>query len=127
MEISAACGGCTTCARGPGGETIMRSVRDSLGATVGDTVDIVIPDSIRTKAAAAVFIVPVVCMFAGYLAGFLLGRQVGWDPDVSGLVGALASANIAVIGVKRAERHLASDTQYTPKVNAIIARSHDRI
>ncbi len=124
MEVSAACGGCTMCARGANGETVMRDVLDTLGSTVGDTVDIVIPDTVRAKAAAAVFIVPVACMLAGYLAGFLLGGWLGIAPDVGGLVVALLSANIAVLGVRFAERKVASNGRCTPKVDAIIARSH---
>jgi len=126
MDKAAECGGCSACTRGPEGETVMHDVRDALGSTVGDTVDIVIPDTVRSRAAAAVFVVPVVCMLLGYLAGFLLGPVVGVKPDVSGLVLALLSANIAVIGARIAERKLSSDEQYMPKVNAIIARGHDR-
>src|SRR5512133_2070933 len=106
MEVSAACSGCGACSQEPGGETIMHGVRDALGATVGDTVDVDIPDTIRPWAAVAVFAVPVACLLLGYLAGFLLGRQLGWDPDISGLVLALASANIAVVGIRLAERRL---------------------
>lgn len=126
MESSAACAGCGACSRGDDGETIMHDVADTFGATVGDTVDVVIPDTVRAKAAAAVFIVPVACMLAGYLAGFLLGRWLGISPDISGLVVALLAANLAVLGVRLAERRVASDDQYTPKVSAIIARGHGR-
>lgn len=125
MEVSAACGGCTVCSRS-NGETVMHDVTDALGTTVGDVVDVIIPDTVRVKAAAAVFIVPVACMLLGYLAGFLLGRLVGISPDVSGLVVALLSANLAVLGVRLAERRVASDKQCTPKVSAIIARGHGR-
>ncbi len=127
METAGGCDGCSACTRGPAGETVMHDVVDHLGATVGDTVDVLIPDTVRAKAATAVFVVPVVCMLLGYLAGFLLGRWMGIAPDVSGLVLALLSANVAVIGVRLAERKLSSDEQYMPKVNAIIARGHGRI
>lgn len=126
MEKHTECAGCSACARGPEGETIMQGVRDALGATVGDTVDVVIPDQVRSRAAAAVFVVPVLCMLLGYLAGFLLGRWLGVSPDLAGVVGALASANIAVLGVRAAERKLSSEERYMPKVNAIISRSYDR-
>ena len=126
MEVSTDCAGCSACARGANGETIMHDVLDSFGATVGDTVDVVIPDSIKSRAAVAVFVAPVVCMLLGYLAGNLLGRWVGIAPDVSGLVLALVGANLAVVGVRAAERRIASGTEFTPKVDAIIARGHGR-
>lgn len=126
MEVTTACGGCTACSSGTGGETIMQGVRDRFGATVGDMVDVDIPDAVRSHAAVAVFAVPVVCLFAGYLAGFLLSKPLGVDPDIAGLVAALASANIAVIGVRAAERRLARSERFTPQVSAIIARGHER-
>ncbi|MBN1192617.1 MAG: SoxR reducing system RseC family protein [Coriobacteriia bacterium] len=126
MQVSSACGGCSVCSRS-NGETVMHDVHDVLGATVGDTVEIVIPDKIRSRAAAAVFVVPVLCMLLGYLAGFLLGRLAGFTPDVSGLVVALIAANIAVIGIRWADRRLSSNERYMPKVNAIIARGRDRL
>ena len=126
MELSADCGGCTVCSRGADGETIMQDVADHLGATVGDTVEVVIPDGVTRPAAVAVFVVPVASMLAGYLAGFLLGRWAGIAPDVSGLVLALVAANLAFVGVRLAERRISSDEQFKPKVNAIIARGHGR-
>lgn len=125
MEAPADCGGCSACARATSGETIMHGVRDSFGATVGDTVEVVIPDTIRSRAAMAVFVVPVACMLLGYLAGFLLGTATGSSPDVFGIVGALLAVNIAVLGIRLAERKLAADEQFVPKVNAILSRGHD--
>lgn len=126
MERDAQCGGCSACTRTPTGETVMHAVRDPFGATVGDTVDILIPDAVRSRAAAAVFIVPVLCMLLGYLAGYLLSGFVGVAPDTAGILGALGAAGIAVIGVRAAERKLGSDEQFMPRVNAIISRSYDR-
>ena len=71
-------------------------VRDPVGASVGDTVGIEIPDAIASRAAVAVFVVPVIALFAGYLAGFLLGPMVGLDGDRTGTVlAALCAAVMA--------------------------------
>lgn len=123
---SAACEGCSACSRTPSGDSVIQSVRDQLGATVGDTVDIIIPDAVRSRAAVAVFVVPVACMLLGYLAGYLLSNYIKADPDVAGLIGALAFGAIAFAGVRLAERVLSRNEQYMPKVNAIISRGCDR-
>ncbi|MBF4510233.1 MAG: SoxR reducing system RseC family protein [Aeromicrobium sp.] len=125
MQVSAACGGCSVCSRG-GGETVMRDVADPLGVTVGDEVEVTIPDTIRSRAAVAVFVLPVFAMLGGYLAGFLLGRWLGWSPDMAGLVVGLVSANIALIGVRAAERRLKRNDRFSPQVSAILARGHER-
>lgn len=125
MEVSAACGGCSVCSQGSGGETIMHNVRDPLGATVGDEVEVVIPDTIRGRAAIAVFVAPVLALLLGYLAGFLLGTWLSLNPDITGLVVALLSANVAFIGVRLADRRLSRNARFSPRVNAIIARGHE--
>ncbi len=124
METSsAACVSCGACSQSEG-ETIMHGVADTHSATVGDTVEIEIPDSVRSRAAIAVFVVPVVALVLGYLAGFLLGGWLGAEPDIAGLLGALTSGNIAVLGVRLAERRLGRNERYSPRVSAIIARGH---
>ena len=126
MDISPACDGCGLCASGRNGETIMRGVRDALGATVGDTVDITIPDSVTRRAIVAVFVVPVVALFAGYLAGFLLGSWLHVSPDLAGFLLAIMAASIAFVGVRTAEKRIARSDRFSPEVSAIIARTHDR-
>lgn len=125
MQMSAACGGCSVCSQGSGGETIMYGVRDTVGATVGDAVEVVIPDTIRSRAAVAVFVVPVASLLLGYLAGFLLGQWLGLSPDTVGMIGALTCAIIAIIGIRGAERRLKRNARFSPRVGAIIARSHE--
>lgn len=122
MRVSAGCGGCTLCSREEGGETVMRDVTDSLGSSVGDVVDVVIPDAIRSRAAFAVFLVPVVSLLAGYVAGFLFGPWAGLEPETAGVVGALLSVTVAMLGIRNAEHRLAGDATFSPKVGAIISR-----
>jgi positive regulator of sigma E activity len=126
MVASAGCKGCSVCSHG-GGETVMRDVRDTFGATVGDTVDVTIPDAIRTRAAVAVFLMPVAGLLLGYLAGFLLGTWLGFAPDIAGLVLALVAANVAVVGIRLAERRLSGSERFRPRVDAIIARGRERV
>lgn len=102
-------------------------MRDPVGASVGDTVGIDIPDAIASRAAVAVFVVPVIALFAGYLAGFLLGPVVGLDGDRTGTVLAALCAAGAIFGVRYAEKRLATDRRFSPVVGAIIARGSERV
>lgn len=127
MQVSTNCAGCSVCSQGSGGETVMHDVTDTHGATVGDLVSVSIPDGIRTRAAAAVFIVPVACLLVGYLAGFLLGGWLDMDPEMTAVIGALALATVGMLGIRFAERTLAGNEAFTPRVDAIISRgrSHE--
>lgn len=122
MQMSTGCAGCSVCSQGSGGETVMHDVADGFGSTVGDVVSVSIPDGIKTRAAVAVFLVPVVCLFLGYLAGFLLGGWVGKDPESTAVVGALLLATVGMLGIRVAERTLAGNAAFTPRVDAIISR-----
>lgn len=127
MTMTADCGGCTACAKGSGGETVMHDVVNALNAAVGDTVDVLIPDAVRVRAAAAVFIIPVAALLGGYVIGFLLGDRMGLNADLAGFIVAAALAVTAVLGIRRAERRLAADEQFRPRVNAILARGHEHL
>jgi hypothetical protein len=45
---------------------------------------------------------------------------------MAGLVVGLVSANIALIGVRAAERRLKRNDRFSPQVSAILARGHER-
>ena len=123
MQMSAGCAGCSVCSQGAGGETVMHQVTDKLGATVGDVVEVLIPDGIRSRAAAAVFLVPVACLMLGYLAGFLLGGWLDRDPEMAAVIGALLATTVGMLGIRYAERTLSGSEAFTPRVDAIISRS----
>lgn len=123
MQVSAGCAGCSVCSQGAGGETVMHQVSDTHGATVGDVVEVSIPDGIRSRAAAAVFLVPVACLMLGYLAGFLLGGWLDRDPEMMAVVGALLAATAGMLGIRVADRTLSRNEAFTPRVDAIISRS----
>lgn len=122
MDLSAGCAGCGACSRGSTGEAVIRGVRDALGSTVGDVVEVDIPDKIRGRAAAAVFIVPVACLMIGYWAGLTIGRWLGTSGETAAVAGALASMSAAMLGIRAAERRLASEPVFSPHVGAIISR-----
>lgn len=122
MQPSTNCAGCSVCSQGAGGETVMHDVADRFGATVGDIVSVSIPDGVRSRAAAAVFLVPVLCLFAGYLAGFLLGGWLDKDPETAGVVGALLATTVGMLGIRLAEHTVAGNEAFAPRVDAIISR-----
>ena len=122
---SATCAGCNACRASESGELLLRDIVDSVGVTLGDEVDILIPDSLRMKAALAVYVVPLAGLVIGYLAGFLLGRQIGLDPDVAGAIVGVLAATAALAGTRVAERDVLRGGRFAPRVHAIISRGSD--
>ncbi len=117
-----ACGGCSVCSRREGGDLVLTDVIDVFGARVGDTVEVEIPEGVRTRAALAIYVVPVAGLFIGYLAGDLLSRALGGVSDLAGAGGAVAGLVIALLAVSGVERRMLRARSVTPRVSAIIAR-----
>jgi positive regulator of sigma E activity len=105
------------------GEMLLCDVADDAGAALGDSVEVVIPDSLQLQAALAVYLVPIGALILGYLAGVLLGKALGFDPDITGGVVGILAATAALAGTQIRERSLARSARYVPRVRAIISRS----
>ncbi len=123
---SGACGGCSVCSRREGGELVLTGVIDPLGARVGDTVEVEIPEGVRSRAAFAIYVVPVAGLFVGYLAGDLLSRALGGASDLAGAGGAVAGLAMALLAVRGVERRMLRARSVAPRVSAIIARVSGR-
>lgn len=119
---SAACVGCSACAATTKGELLLRDVRSDRGPAIGDEVEVVIPEGLKMKAALAVYIVPLAGLLLGYLAGFLLGKPMGVDPDVAGAVLGVLAATAALAGTRIAEKAVLRGGRLSPHVRAIISR-----
>ena len=124
IEPSASCETCGACALGASGQRVLEGVVDEFGAAVGDTVEIETSARARRRAQTLVYVVPVVALVIGYLAGFLLGSWTGIAPDAVGAVLALAAGALALLALRRTERG-AGHPHEQPRVRAIIARCRD--
>ncbi|MBE0477346.1 MAG: SoxR reducing system RseC family protein [Coriobacteriia bacterium] len=117
------CASCGHCATAGDGGMFMHDVADPFGVRVGDSVEVELPGGARLYASAISYALPVVGLILGYVAGFLLGRAAGWDPDATGALTAVASA----AGTFMLGRRLAADVcgleRFRPRVRAIIGRS----
>ncbi len=124
VAASASCAGCGRCSAASSDEMLLRDVLDPLGAALGDEVEVVIPSRLRVQAALAIYVVPIVALVVGYLAGNLLGRRLGVDPDRTGGLTGVVLANVAFALAYLRERALVRRERFACRVRAIIpARS----
>ena len=122
---SESCATCGACAEGAGGKRLLEGVVDTHGAHPGDTVEIETPASARRRAQGLVYVVPVVALVVGYLAGYLLGNWVQLAPDVIGAVFAITAGAASLVSLRRYERSF-EGAEVQPRVRAIIARGRSR-
>jgi positive regulator of sigma E activity len=125
IEPSESCDTCGGCAEGAGGKRLLEGVIDAHDARPGDFVEVETPAFARRRAQGLVYVVPVVALVFGYLAGFLLGNWVEIAPDAVGAVFAIAAGAVSLVSLKRYERSFGR-TDGQPKVRAIIARGRSR-
>ncbi|MCE5191957.1 MAG: SoxR reducing system RseC family protein [Actinomycetia bacterium] len=126
LQGSAACAGCNACHAADSGELLLRDVAGQPGIGLGDEVEVLIPESLRMRAALAVYVVPLGGLILGYVAGSLLGRRLGIDPDVTGALVGIVLATVAFAATRVAERTVLRTGRFTPRVRAIISRGSGR-
>lgn len=125
IEPSKECETCGACAEGAGGKRILEGVLDVHGARPGDTVEIETPAGARRRAQGLVYVVPVVALVAGYVAGFLLGTWLEFAPDATGAVVAIGAGAAALLSLRRHDQAFGRPEDQ-PRVRAIIARGRSR-
>lgn len=126
IEPSNACASCGACGESDGGKRLLTGVVDSLGALPGDTVEVDTPARARRRAQLIVYILPVVMLIVGYLAGFLLSSSMGAEPDTAGAVVGLLAGAATVAGMRFVGRGAADQQTFEPQVHAIISRGTER-
>lgn len=71
LKSTLACEGCGQCVFGTGGEMLIWAA-DTIGAKIGDTVELEISGKLPLHFYFIVFMLPVLFLFSGYFAGILL-------------------------------------------------------
>ena len=116
-----ACESCGACCHVDRDGVTIEGAIDTFGASVGDEVEVEIPEGADTRAGVIVFIVPAVGLLAGYLAGAMIASALGLNADLGGAVGAVAAIVTALLVLRVRGRQALSGERYRPRVRAIIA------
>lgn len=116
------CGDCTACSAS-GTNLLLEGVPAPDGLHVGDVVDVETPQAERTRARALVFVVPVVALVLGYVAGFLLGAVVPVSRDSLGAVMALTCGALTFALVAKLGSRVTGGTAVRVRVRAIISQA----
>ena len=118
-DACASCGACSP----TGGAMLLERVPVRDGFHVGDAIEIETPAAERARARTLVFVVPVLALLAGYMAGFLLSSVVPVDRDTLGAAAALTCGAGAMFAVVRLDSKAAGDRRANVQVRAIIAQA----
>ncbi len=104
---SSACEGCTArgaCAPLGGGREARVWVDDPLGVSPGDRVVVAVPEAAVLRASLWVYLVPVLALVAGAVAGSRLGPALGLSPDAGAALLGLGAMALALVGSRWVSR-----------------------
>ncbi len=118
FDRKAACDSCNMCLRSKDNMYVELVVENTLGAKVGDSVEVEIPDKSVLKASFLVYIVPA----SAFLIGLVATKNM---EDWASISIAIVALVIAYIGVMGAERYLRKKKGFIPKMTTLIKMEGD--
>jgi positive regulator of sigma E activity len=125
VESGEACtAGCSHCSRVDKDGMLITDVRNDIGASEGDSVEVLIPAGSDMRAGVYVYIGPVVALLLGYGAGNGLGHLAGWDPDATGAAFAILGVVAGMLVMRSRARKVLASERFRPRLRAIIAHGH---
>jgi sigma-E factor negative regulatory protein RseC len=110
-------GGCHSCLAGAKFES---RVDNPLGAQQGDIVKISLCSKDFFEGAALLYLMPVVALLIGALAGAWIGDRFGWPQSTAGVLGAVAGIGLAVLFLIWADRSQAAGHGLRPRIVEVL-------
>jgi sigma-E factor negative regulatory protein RseC len=96
---------------------------NSFGARPGDTVELELAGRMELRLSLLIWVVPLVGLVAGAVAGMLIGGRLAVDEDLGVLAGAVAGFALAFLFLRPIDRKAARDVRLVPRVARVTARA----
>ncbi len=114
MERKSACGNCNMCGFKQGDMHVDLHCENTVGANVGDKVEMEIETSTVIISASIVYLIPLVCALVGFLIAYLAG--VSELAQFGGLMIGVAVGFFAIFIIDK----LVKKTKYTPVCTRVV-------
>lgn len=122
MEKYSACAACGKCASSADKKDIIVEVDNTIGAKVGDFVELNM-DSINViKAASIVYLIPLITLLGGTIISFYILKNINVSFNkelISGVVGIILTAIVYIL-LKKKDSNLRKSRQYIPIITKVI-------
>ncbi|MBI6873017.1 SoxR reducing system RseC family protein [Clostridium aciditolerans] len=114
-------GDCKNCGACPGDNATVLDVQNPLGAKPGQRVSFEIKETNMLKAAFIVYIMPLIAIFLGAIAGTWLGEKAGQSIRMFQIGGGIVAFILSVIYVKIFDKSTRSDKKMIPIITRILS------
>lgn len=111
---------CESCGACPGDKAAVLDVYNPLGATIGQKVNIEIPEAKMLKAAFVVYMLPIITTFAGFFFGVWLAEKYVLNEVLTEVSTSVAALLITLIYIKMFDRSTSGKKKMMPVVTRIL-------
>ncbi len=108
-----------------GGKDMEFDVENTLGAQMGDKVQVAVSDQAFLKVIFLVYLVPVFGLMVGAVLGQEIGHSMGFDPSMSAAVIGFACMGGVFAIVKVIAGKMDKSERYKPQLVKIVAKAGD--
>ena len=122
MEKHSACAACGKCASAADKKDIVVEVDNTIGAKVGDFVELNMDSMNVLKAASIVYLIPLITLLGGTIISFYALKNIDIYMNkelLSGLVGLILTAIVYII-IKQKDSKLRESREYIPVITKVI-------
>ena len=112
---------CSNCGACPGSDSVIISANNKIGAKVGDKVTFEMREDNVLKGAFIVFVLPLIIAFIGVLLGRFIGKYMGFNINVSQVIGGIAAFLLSMIFVKLFDRAATISEKSKPEIISILS------
>jgi sigma-E factor negative regulatory protein RseC len=112
---------CENCGACPGNSALVLEARNDIEAKIGQRVAIEIREINMLKAAFIVYILPLITIFIGVIAGGLLAGSFGYQPLLFQVIGGVVAFILSVLYIKYFDSAARSDVKMQPIIIRILS------
>lgn len=112
---------CENCGACPGNSALILDARNDLGAKPGQRVAIEVREVNMLKAAFIVYILPLIAIFIGVVAGGTFAEHSGYQPLWFQIIGGTVAFILSVVYIKFFDSAARSDVKMQPTIIRILS------
>jgi sigma-E factor negative regulatory protein RseC len=112
---------CENCGACPGNSALILDARNDLGAKPGQRVAIEVREVNMLKAAFIVYILPLIAIFIGVVAGGTFAENSGYQPLWFQIIGGTVAFILSVVYIKFFDSAARSDVKMQPTIIRILS------
>jgi sigma-E factor negative regulatory protein RseC len=110
------------CCQGEGVQKVNVEMVNTVNAVEGDKVIFVAKEANMLKAAFIVYVLPLIMIFIGAIAGNLVASNIGSDTTTLSIIGGVLAFILSVVIIKSYDRFAANSRDLKPVIIKVIAK-----